>query len=150
MERFIRILATGFGSGYAPIAPGTAGTIIGIPVYLAISHFSWPFYLILLTIFSFLAIYISGEAERIFNEKDSQQIVIDEIVGLLFTFFLVSPTVVHIALGFALFRLFDILKITPVDLCQRLPGGYGVVADDVAAGIYANIVLLIMIRSLGI
>jgi phosphatidylglycerophosphatase A len=149
VERLIRIIATGFGSGYAPIAPGTAGTIIGIPVYLAVSHFSWPFYLMTLIIFSFLAIYVSREAEKIFNEKDSQRIVIDEIVGLLFTLFLVSPTVVHIALGFALFRLFDIIKIPPADLCQKLPGGYGIVADDVAAGIYANVILLISIKFLG-
>lgn len=145
------MIATGAGSGYAPFAPGTVGTIAGIPVYLLLSRLSWTFYLISVLILTLLAIYISREGEKIFNEKDSPRIVIDEIVGFQWTMFLVLPTVLHILLGFFLFRLFDIVKIFPAGYLQnRLPGGYGIVIDDVVAGMYSNIILLIVIKFWGI
>jgi phosphatidylglycerophosphatase A len=134
-----------------PFAPGTAGTIVGIPVYLVLSRFSWTTYLISLLILTFLACYLSREAEKLFNEKDSPRIVIDEMVGFQWAMFLVSPTVLHILLGFGLFRFFDITKIYPAGyLAQRLPGGYSIVIDDVVAGMYSNVFLLLLIKSWGI
>ena len=130
-----------------PVAPGTAGTVCAIPIYLLFSPLAWPLYLITALAFTFLAIYVSQEAETLYKEKDSQRIVIDEIAGYLWTMFLIAPTVLHVALGFAFFRFFDIVKVFPADYFQRkLPGGYGVVADDVAAGVYGNIMLLIVIK----
>lgn len=146
-ERFIRIAATGLGSGLSPLAPGTAGTLVGVPVYLLFARFSWPLYLLSVAAFSLLAVYVSREAERIYREKDPPRIVIDEIAGLLVTLFLVEPTLWRIFWGFVLFRVFDIIKPFPIRLCERtFPGGYGVVADDIVAGVYANIVLLLLIR----
>jgi phosphatidylglycerophosphatase A len=146
-EKLIKILATGFGSGFFPKAPGTAGTVVAIPVYLLLSSLAWPLYFVTAAAFTFLAVYVSQEAEKLYNEKDWQGIVIDEIAGFLWTMFLVAPTFLHIALGFIVFRFFDIVKIFPADYFQRkLPGGYGVVGDDVAAGIYGNIVVQILIR----
>jgi phosphatidylglycerophosphatase A len=86
-----------------------------------------------------------------FGEKDASCIVIDEMVGFQWAMFLIAPTVLHVFIGFILFRLFDILKIFPAGYChKRLPGGYGVVIDDVVAGMYANIVLLLIIKFWGI
>jgi phosphatidylglycerophosphatase A len=145
------VIATGAGSGYAPFAPGTAGTVVGIPVYLILSHLSWIPYLISVVIFTSLACFISQEAEKIFNQKDSPRIVIDEIAGFQWTMFLVSPTVLHILIGFILFRIFDILKIFPAGYVQDgLPGGYGIVFDDVVAGMYGNIALLLLIKFWGV
>jgi phosphatidylglycerophosphatase A len=145
-EKFIKILATGLGSGLAPVAPGTAGTLVGIPIYLAFSLFSWPLWLITTLALTALCWYISDEAERIFGQKDAQCIVIDEIAGLQWTLFAVTPTLAHVIIGFALFRLFDIVKPFPARFFQdKLPGGCGVVADDLAAGVYGNIVLQILI-----
>jgi len=97
--------------------------------------------------FTFLAFYASQEAEKIFREKDSSRIVIDEWAGFLWAMLLVFPTLPHLLGGLVLFRFFDIVKIFPANVFQnQLPGGYGVVMDDVAAGIYANIVLHILIR----
>ncbi len=150
-DKFIKVVATGFGSGFAPFAPGTAGTIVAIPVYLIFSPLSWPLYLLSLLAMTFLAVYVSQEAEKLFQKKDAPQIVIDEIVGFAWTMFLVSPTLLHVLLGFILFRIFDIMKVYPARLCQeRLPGGYGVVFDDVVAGIYANITLLALAAFFGI
>ena len=150
-ERFVKILATGFGSGLAPLAPGTAGTLVGIPLYWVFSVLPWPLWLITVLAFTFLAWHVSDEAERLFGRKDAPCIVIDEIAGILWTLFLVEPTALHIALGFVLFRLFDITKPFPARLFQdRLPGGLGVVADDLAAGVYANLVLQALIYWWGI
>jgi phosphatidylglycerophosphatase A len=150
-EKFIKFLAAGFGSGYAPLAPGTAGSLVGIPLYLAFSALSWPLWLITITALTCLAWYLSDEAEKLFARKDAPCIVIDEIAGLQWTLIGVDPTAPHVALGFVLFRLFDITKPFPARLFQeRLPGGLGVVADDLAAGVYGNLVLQVMILWLGI
>ncbi len=150
-EKFVTLAATGFGSGYAPLAPGTAGTLVGIPLYLIFSAMPWPLWLVTIIAFAFFAWQVSEEAEKLFGRKDARCIVIDEIAGLQWGLFLIAPTVLHVALGFFLFRLFDILKPFPARLFQeRLPGGLGVVADDLAAGIYANGVLQLLIRMGGV
>jgi len=123
------------------------GTLVGIPLYLALSSLSWPLYLVSVSVLTLLAVYASGEAESIFDRKDSPRIVIDEIVGLLWSLALVGPTVGRIVLAFFLFRFFDIIKPPPARWCQdKLPGGWGVVMDDVAAGIWANAVLQLALR----
>lgn len=100
-----------------------------------------------MSVLTLLAVYASGEAERIFDRKDSPRIVIDEIVGFLWSLALVGPTAGRIAAAFFLFRLFDIVKPPPARWCQdRLPGGWGVVMDDVAAGIWANVALMLALR----
>lgn len=134
------------GSGFAPFMPGTFGTFVGIPLYLVFSSLSWPIWLITTLAFCFLAWHVADEAERLFGQKDAQCIVIDEIAGLQWTLFLVAPTLSHIAIGFVLFRIFDITKPFPARFFQdKLPGGGGIVADDLAAGVYGNIVLQLLI-----
>ncbi|MDD5723071.1 MAG: phosphatidylglycerophosphatase A [Syntrophales bacterium] len=146
-ERFIRVAATGLGSGLSPFAPGTAGTLVGVLVYMVFSRFPWPLYLLSVVVLSLFAVYVSWEAERIYNKKDPSLIVIDEIVGFQVTMFLVAPTAWHVFSGFILFRAFDIIKPFPIRLCeQKLPGGYGVVGDDIVAGVYSNVVLLLLVR----
>jgi len=143
----IKLIATGLGSGYSPFAPGTAGTLVAIPLYLALSTLSWPLYLASVSLLTLLAVYASGEAERIFDKKDSPRIVIDEIVGFLWSLFLIGPTAGRIVAAFFLFRIFDILKPPPARWCQdKLPGGWGVVMDDVMAGIWANVALQVALR----
>ena len=100
-----------------------------------------------MSVLTLLAVYASGEAERIFDRKDSPRIVIDEIVGLLWSLALVGPTIGRIVLAFFLFRIFDIVKPPPARWFQdRLPGGWGVVMDDVAAGIWANVALMLALK----
>ncbi|MEN6321283.1 MAG: phosphatidylglycerophosphatase A [Syntrophaceae bacterium] len=150
-EKLIKFIATGFCSGLVPFGPGTAGTLVGIPIYLLLARLSWIHYFVIVVVLTGVACYVSREAERLLNEKDSPSIVIDEIVGLQWTMFLVSPTVLHVFAGFFLFRFFDIMKIFPTGYFQRrLPGGYGIVMDDVVAGMYSNILLLLAIKFWGV
>ena len=145
MNRFILILATGFGVGYSPIAPGTLGTLIAIPVYYFLSTIPSPLYEITLIAFLFLSVWISENAEIFFGKKDDTRIVIDEMIGFLIAMLWVPKTTRFIIIGFFLFRFFDILKPFPIrGLEKRLKGGFGVVLDDVLAGVYANIILQII------
>jgi len=142
MNYFILILATGFGVGYSPVAPGTLGTLVAIPVYYFLSNISSPIYEITLVGFFFLSVWISGNAEIYFGKKDDQRIVIDEMMGFLITMLWVPKTIHFIIIAFFLFRFFDILKPFPIrHLEKKFKGGFGVVLDDVMAGVYASIIL---------
>jgi phosphatidylglycerophosphatase A len=142
LNHFFLLFSTGFGVGYSPVAPGTLGTLIAIPVYYFLSAIPSPIYEITLIGFFFLSVWISENAEIFFGKKDDQRIVIDEMMGFLITMLWVPKTILFVTIGFFLFRLFDILKPFPIRrLEKRLKGGYGVVLDDVMAGVYANIIL---------
>jgi phosphatidylglycerophosphatase A len=149
MNFLIKLLATWGGSGYAPFASGTFGTLAAIPFYLVLAKLSLPLYLLTLTAFFFLACWVSGKAEILFNEKDSGKIVIDEVVGYLVTMTAIPFDWRFIVAGFFLFRLFDIVKPPPARwFDQKVKNGYGVVLDDVAAGVYAWLCLLLLTRLL--
>jgi len=142
MRHFTLLLATGFGVGYSPRAPGTLGTLVAIPVYYFLSNVPFPLYEITLIGFVFLSVWVSGNAEIFFGKKDDQRIVIDEIIGFLTTMLWVPKTIRFVIIGFFLFRFFDILKPFPIRRLEKgFKGGFGVVLDDVLAGVYANIVL---------
>jgi phosphatidylglycerophosphatase A len=145
-NHFILFFATGFGVGYSPVAPGTVGTLVAIPVYYFLSNISSPIYEITLAGFFFLSVWISENAEIAFGKKDDRRIVIDEIVGFLITMLWIPKTIRLIIIGFFLFRVFDIIKPFPIRRLERgLKGGWGVVVDDVTAGVYANIILQIIL-----
>ena len=137
------LLATGFGSGFSPIVPGTAGTIVAIPIYYFLSNISSPVYEITLVAFFFLSVSVSEKAQQHWGNKDDRRIVIDEIMGFFVTMLWLPRTALMIIAGFFLFRFFDIVKPPPIRRLENVNGGYGVVLDDVMAGVYANIVLQI-------
>jgi phosphatidylglycerophosphatase A len=147
LSRFFLLLATGLGVGYSPIAPGTLGTLLAIPVYYFLSNIASPIYEVTLIGFFFASVWVSENAEVFFGKKDDSRIVIDEMMGFLITVLWVPKTILFVTLGFFLFRFFDILKPFPIRrLEKRLKGGFGVVLDDVMAGVYANIILQIIGR----
>ncbi|NVN98532.1 MAG: phosphatidylglycerophosphatase A [Geobacteraceae bacterium] len=147
MNFIVKLLATWGGSGYSPFASGTVGTLAAIPFYIWLARLSLPMYLLTLVAFFFLACWVSGEAEVLFNEKDSGKIVIDEVVGYLVTMIAIPYDWRYMVAGFFLFRLFDIVKPPPARwFDQKVKNGYGVVLDDVAAGLYAWLCLLVIVR----
>ena len=148
MKRFVLFFATGFGAGYSPFVPGTMGTLIAIPVYYFLSNIPSPIYEITLSGFLFLSIWFSEKAEVSFTKKDDRRIVIDEMMGFLITMLWLPKTIFTVMAGFFLFRFFDILKPFPIrNIEVRLKGGWGIVLDDVLAGVYANIILQIILYS---
>lgn len=142
------ILATGFGSGYSPFAPGTAGTIVAVPIYIFLSFYcqvSLLVYLLITLIITILGSIAAHRAGKHFGLIDAQQIVVDEIVGFLVTMSAISLSWSSLILGFALFRVFDIFKPWPASYFdQKVANGFGVVMDDVVAGCYALAILHIL------
>ncbi len=131
------LLASGLYSGFLPKAPGTFGTVVAVLFYLLLHMaFSGWSYVAAVAIFILAACIVAGRAERMWGQKDCQRIVIDEWAGFLTTMAAVTPTLFSVCAAFLLFRFFDVLKPFPIRYLERLPGGAGVVADDVGAGIY--------------
>jgi phosphatidylglycerophosphatase A len=137
----VRFLATAGFTGYLPAAPGTFGTLVAIPLYLVLSRLNLPVRALIVAAFAAAAVPVAGSAERRAGVKDPGSIVIDEVAGFLVAMLGVAPKLSTVAAGFLLFRAFDILKPPPVNQAQRLPGGLGIVADDVLAGLYTNLAL---------
>ena len=146
LNYFIILIASGLGAGFSPVVPGTMGTLIAIPIYYFISSISFPLYELTLVAFFFFSSWVAGQAERYWEKKDDRRIVIDEIMGFLVTMLWVTKTPLSIVSGFVLFRVFDILKPFPIRHLERVKSGFGVVLDDVLAGIYSNILLHLVLR----
>lgn len=138
---FFLLLATGFGSGFCPILPGTAGTIVAIPIWYALSSLPLLLYAVIVGLAFLLSVVVSDRAQRHWGKKDDRRIVIDEMMGFLITMMGIPTSVSAVCGGFILFRAFDILKPPPIRRLEKVGGGYGVVLDDVLAGIYANLCL---------
>ena len=134
----INFLAFGFGSGLAPKAPGTFGTLACIPLYYYLSQLSFNFYLMSCIIVSIVGIFICDYTAKKLKIHDHPGIVWDEFAGFFITMIGVSFSWVNIVLGFVLFRLFDILKPWPISwLDRKVSGGLGIMVDDILAGIFA-------------
>ncbi len=144
------LLAFGFGSGLAKYAPGTFGTLVAIPLFLAIGHLpAWLYAVTVLAAFA-LGVWVCDTVSRDLRVHDHGGIVFDEFVGFWITMFMAPMTVTSVALGFALFRLFDIWKPGPIGWCDRhLQGGFGIMFDDVAAGVAACAALHALLWALG-
>jgi phosphatidylglycerophosphatase A len=136
-------VATGFGSGLAPLAPGTFGTLLGmLPiVVIASTNPVWWSYLILSIVLTWLGLIVTPYAQISYRTADPQAVVIDEIAALPLVFLFVPTSFLAILLGFVLFRTFDILKPFPIRRLEQLPGAAGLMFDDTLAALYAGGVL---------
>lgn len=135
-------LALGFGSGLVPRAPGTAGTVAAIPVYLLASSLELPVYLLLVALMFLAGVAICAHTARRLGVHDHPGIVWDEIVGYLVTMAMAPAGWLWIVIGFVLFRLFDIVKPWPIRwLDKHVHGGFGIMLDDVLAGLFAAVLL---------
>jgi phosphatidylglycerophosphatase A len=149
MRRFIIVAATWFGTGFAPVASGTVGTLGAIPLYLALAKLTLPLYLLSTVALTVFACWVADRAGVEFGEHDSGKIVIDEVAGYLVTMAGVPPSWQGVLVGFFMFRLFDVTKPQPARYFDRsVQNGYGVVLDDVCAGVYACIATHLIVRLL--
>ena len=138
----VHILAFGFGTGLSPVAPGTVGSLVGILFAWLTLDLGLPVQLVIAAAIALSGIWICGESARRIGVHDHGGIVWDEIAGMYITLLVAPPTIAGWVLGFALFRAFDIAKPWPIrDLDHRLGGGLGIMLDDLAAALYALILL---------
>jgi phosphatidylglycerophosphatase A len=141
-EKSVMFLATGCLAGNMPVAPGTFGSVMGLPLCFLLSGIGFAAAIFLSALFVLFAVWIAHIAEKIVKQKDPGCIVIDEIAGMMVTLLGLPFNVLTAAAGFMIFRFFDILKPFPIRYLEvKLPGGAGIVMDDVMAGIYSNLVL---------
>jgi len=134
-------IATALGSGYAPKAPGTVGSAVGLLLWIALPKIFW-LQIAVIVIITVAGVWSGTVAEDHFGRRDPGQVVIDEVSGMMITV-LMNPLTgpLWTLVAFLLFRAADIAKPYPIDALQRLPGGLGIMADDVLAGVYANLAL---------
>ncbi len=141
----IRAFAIGFGAGRMPLAPGTWGALEGLAVVFLIHKYfpshSWLLLAVLCLALGGLAIWASDRVARSLHNPDPQVVVADEIVGQMSCFLWVPVTAWTLIAGFVLFRLFDISKPFPAGRAEHLRGGFGIIADDLVAGLYAGLIL---------
>ncbi|MBD3287366.1 phosphatidylglycerophosphatase A [candidate division KSB1 bacterium] len=144
-----KLISTACGVGYSPVAPGTAGSIFALLIYFFIPENYFVFISTIFLLF-IIGVWASTAIEKESIEKhghvkghDPQIVVIDEVVGMLITLIAIPGTWNWVIAGFVLFRIFDITKIYPINISQKMPRGWGIMMDDVLAGIYANLVLQI-------
>lgn len=147
-------LAFGFGAGLSPTAPGTVGTLVGIPFWLLLDGLSPAFFAAAVVVLFLFGCWVCGESARMLQVHDYPGLVFDEIVGFLITCVPLLPALGHstlpvaggLLLAFALFRLFDVLKPWPISLLDRhVHGGFGVMLDDALAGLFAGVVLWLIL-----
>ncbi len=136
-----KLVATGLGSGYSPFAPGTAGSLVGLALFLPLAGRAWPTQLAAVVAVTLLGTLAAARVARLLGRKDPGLVVVDEVAGQWITFVALPFTPVTALVGFLLFRVMDIFKPWPARDLERLPGGVGIMADDVAAGIYAHLLL---------
>lgn len=135
-------LSFGFGSGYSPWAPGTAGTAAAIPLFYFLSTLSLWNYLIVVFVMMIVGFYVCGYTTRAMGKHDHSAIVWDEFVGYLITMIAVPNSWQWILVGFFVFRFFDVIKPWPINVIDhRIGGGVGIMLDDVLAGIYGLAVM---------
>ncbi len=138
----VQFLAFGCGAGLSPQAPGTAGTVVAVPLYLLLHPMPSASWLCLLIVMIVAGVWLCGRAARELGVPDHPGIVWDEIVGFLITMTAVAFSWSSLLLGFLLFRVFDIAKPWPISWLDRhVKGGLGIMLDDIAAGICAGAVL---------
>jgi len=142
----VHFLAFGFGSGLAPFAPGTFGTLAAIPLYLLMQGLSLPIYLVITAIVCVVGVWICGKSSEKLGVHDHSGIVWDEFAGYFVTMIAAPTGWLWILIGFALFRLFDIWKPWPISvLDKQVHGGLGIMVDDILAGVFALVCLQLLV-----
>lgn len=139
-DLIVKLTASGLGTGYAPVAPGSWGTIPGLVLAWILFRYGWQVQLPVTLVFLVLAVWSASAAERIYGH-DAKKIVIDEIAGMLVALVFVPFLWQYYLLGFVIFRILDVWKPWPAANWENLPRGWGVMADDFAVAIYTNVIL---------
>ena len=134
-------VATGFGAGYSPIAPGTAGSLVGLLLFWPLRGLSAPFQVAVVVVVFLAGTAAGARVARSMGVEDPGIVVVDEIVGMWTSLLFLPFTVGTAALGFLLFRVLDVIKPYPARDLEALPGGWGIMSDDLMAGVYANLAL---------
>jgi phosphatidylglycerophosphatase A len=141
------LVATAFGAGYSPVAPGTAGSLVGLALFWPLHRLGLSGQLVALAVVFLAGVKCSTVVAAGLGRKDPGLVVVDEVAGMWTTLLLVPFTPGVAALAFVAFRVMDVLKPYPARQLEALPGGWGIMCDDLMAGVYANLLLQVLLRA---
>ena len=145
-DRAAVLLARGFGAGCSPVAPGTVGTAVAVPLVCLQLVLPTEVFLVFVLVFVLGAVYVAAVADKQMDETDDPSIVVDEMAGFLIAMAYVPLTPWSLLVGFVLFRALDIFKPPPINTVERkFSGGLGIVGDDLVAGLMTNALLQLAI-----
>ncbi len=146
INRFSEHISTVFGVGYTAYAPGTMGSLFGLLIYMFLKDGTLALYVTTVVVLFVLGVFVSDVMEQIYGIKDPSFVIIDEVVGMMICFIAVPYTPLLAILGFLLFRIIDISKIPPLNILERIGGGFGIMIDDAVGGLMVNIILQVLSR----
>jgi phosphatidylglycerophosphatase A len=147
MRWLSKVFSTFFGAGYFPVAPGTFASLIAALLFrFFLCRLDWKIYSVLVVIVYFSGVFSARVFSKDLGQRDPRKVVIDEVCGQWITYFLAPAAWPSVAIGFFLFRLFDVLKPFPIRKSEQLPHGWGIMTDDVLAGVFSAIILQICLR----
>ena len=141
-----KAIASVFFIGYLPFVPGTFGSLAGVGLFYLIKESGLPIYLLSILCVMLLGLLTSGRVEKLLNKKDPSCVVVDEVMGMLIALSFMPPDLRIIILGFIIFRILDTLKPFPAERLQHMHGALGIMGDDLAAGVYTNIILQVILK----
>lgn len=144
-DRAAHVLASGFGAGHAPIVPGTAGSAVGALLFVPLAACAPAWQLAAAVLVFFAGVAASARVARRSGQEDPSVVVVDEIVGQWLTYTALPFTLTSAVAGFVLFRIMDVVKPWPARQFESFPGGWGIMADDVMAGLYAHLALRLVL-----
>ncbi|MBF0521630.1 MAG: phosphatidylglycerophosphatase A [Candidatus Omnitrophica bacterium] len=148
-DKTVKLLSTFFYVGYCPVAPGSLASLAGTLIYVFI-HGQPLVHVFLFILVTWIGFAVSGKMEELVKEKDPSCVVIDEVSGILLSFFLLPINPATVFTTFFLFRAFDMFKIYPGNRFEAMGGGFGIMMDDISAGVYTNIIMQIAVHLIGI
>ena len=147
LDGLATVVATGLGSGYSPFAPGTAGSAVGLALFWPMRGVSSLVQAVAIVLLSAVGVAAAGRVARRAGQEDPGLVVVDEVAGMWVTLWLLPATPLVAGLGFVAFRVMDVFKPWPARDLEHLPGGWGIMADDLMAGVYANLLLRVLLVS---
>ncbi len=145
MRVFAQLVATCGYVGYAPLAPGTFGSAVGVGLWMVIVHAGAMAELAAIVVSAVLGVWSAGVVERLLGKTDPGVVVVDEVLGMLVTLAWIPLTPLGVAVAFLVFRTFDVVKPWPASRLEALPGGWGIMADDAMAGVYGNLAMRLFV-----
>lgn len=146
MSSLAKIIATFLGIGYAPIAPGTAASLVTVLLYkFFLCKLSWPAMLVIMLLVYVIGVWAASKYSREKRLEDPRTVVIDEVLGQLLALFLLNPTWPLMLAAFLLFRIFDVIKPLFISRAERFSSGWGIMLDDIIAGLYSSILINIFL-----
>ncbi len=146
INRFSEHISTIFGVGYTAYAPGTMGSAFGLLIYMFLKDSSLLLYITVVIVLFIVGVFASDVMEQVYGIKDPSFVIIDELVGMLIAFISVPYTPLTAISGFLLFRIVDISKIPPLNILERISGGFGIMIDDAVGGLMVNLILQVIAR----